>query len=273
MATDLPIEYTPLSQSNLEIGTEFGPVDFSVTLPSHEKSRELLEKSDFHKQTRITTPYLFPSEMWGWARVLSAYFGRLNEAAVSRATWEIYRTALPDLKLRAKSKIMNVETRNGLPFATAKTITEDSDGNILTQCLDELLLLHDVACSFYQERGKETFIPKNPTYDKTRRVYFRYDWDNGKWLNNIHTDEYARRFGYERGLPEFIMYMDWIFLSQLEQFGEDAYVNRTIKLNKILPIYKDEIIRITETRVVQHSTIQFFRENQERVNAMVQAGA
>ncbi len=272
MIEDLPIEYIPLSQSNLEVGREFGPIEFSVKQLSHEKSRELLEKSDLHQQTRITTPYLFPSEVWSWARVFSAHFGRLNEAAVSRATWEIYGTALPDQKLRAKSKVIAVQTRNNLPFATAETTTEDKSGTLLLRSLDELLLLHDVKHTFYQERAKETKLPQNPTYDRTRRVYFRYDWDNGKWLNNIHTDQYAQQFGYERGLPEFIMYMDWIFLSQLEQFGEEAYSGRTINLQKILPIYKNEIIRITETRGAQHSTVQFFRGNQERVNALVLKG-
>lgn len=272
MATDLPIEYIPLSQSKLGVGMEFGPVEFSVKLSSHEKSRQLLEKSDHHQQTRISTPFLYLSEVWGWARVFSAYFGRLNEAAVSRATWEIYGTALPDQKLKAKSKVVNVQTRNNLPFATAETTTEDENGNLLLKSLDELFLLHDVNYPFYQERAKETIPPENLTYDRTRRVYFRYDWDNGQWLNNIHTDKYAQRFGYERGLPEFIMYMDWIFLSQLEQFGEEAYSGRTINLQKILPIYKNEIIRITETRGAQHSTVQFFRGNQERVNALVLAG-
>ncbi len=272
MTPDLPLEYTPLSQSKLGVGMEFGPVEFSVKLPSHKKSRELLEKSDPHQQTRIITPYLFPSEVWGWARVFSAYFGRLNEAAVSRATWGIYGTAFPDQKLKAKSRVITVQTRNNLHFATAETITENENGTMLLRSLDELLLLHDVNSPFYQERAKETIPPENPTYDRTRRVYFRYDWDNGKWLNNIHTDQYAQGFGYERGLPEFIMYMDWIFLSQLEQFGEEAYSGRTINLQKILPIYKNEIIRITETRGAQHSTVQFFRGNQERVNALVLAG-
>lgn len=272
MATDLTIEYTPLSQSNLRVGMEFGPIGFSITQRSHDKSKSLLEESDINRQTRITTPQLFPSEMWGMARVFSSYFGRLNELAVSRTTWEIYGTALPDQKLRTKSKVVNVQTRNNLPFATTETTTEDKNGTLLLRSLDELLLLHDVHDLFYKERAKETTPPDNPAYDRTRRVYFRYDWNNGKWLNNIHTDEYAQKFGYERGLPEFIMYMDWIFLSQLEQFGKEAYSGRTINLQKILPIYKNEIIRITETRGAQHSTVQFFRGNQERVNALVLAG-
>ncbi len=272
MTTDLPIDYTPLSPSNLGVGMGFEPIEFSVKPTSHEKSRKLLEKSDLHQQTRINTPYLFPSEVWGMARVFSAYFGRLNEIAVSKATWEIYGAALPNQKLRATSKVVNIQTRNNLPFAVAETTTEDESGTLLLRSLDELLLLHNVQHPFYQEKAKETQPSRKLIYDRTRRVYFRYDWDNGNWLNNIHTDEYAQKFGYERGLPEFIMYLDWIFLSQLEQFGEDAYTCRRIELRKILPIYEGEIIKITETREAQSSTVQFFRGNQERVKSFVQVG-
>lgn len=68
-----------------------------------------------------------------------------------------------------------------------------------------------------------------------------------------------------------VMYMDWIFLSQLEQFREEASSGRTIHLQKILPIYKNGIIRITEERKAQYSTVKFFRKNQQRVNALVLA--
>ncbi len=272
MDKDLPIEYTPLSLSNLGVGTEFGPLEYIVRSETHEKARRLLEESDLNQETRITTPYLFPSEMWAYARIFSTYFGRLNEIAVSRTTWRILGKALPGQKLTARSKVTNTQTRNNLPFATAETVTQDVTGKTLIHCVDELLLLHDVDFPFYQERAKETPLPKNPTYERMRKVYFRHMWDNGKWINNIHTDEYARRFGYERGLPEFIMYMDWIFLSQLEPYGERAYSNTTIELRKILPIYKDETIKITGNEGTQHQVVQFFRGKQERLNALILAG-
>src|SRR3989344_2561662 len=265
MDTDLPIEYTPLSLSNLDVGVKFGPLEFIVSHETHEKARRLAEESDINQETRITTPYLFPSEMWAWARVFSSYFGRLNEVAVSRATWRISGKSLPMQKLTARSKVTNTQIRNNLPFATAESVTQDGSGNTLIHSVDEILLLHDVHFPFYQERAKETPLPENQPYERTKRVYFRYAWDNGKWLNNIHTDEYARKFGYERGLPEFIMYMDWIFLSQLEPRGENAYDNITIELRKILPIYKDEIIKITGDEGAQHQTVQFFRRKQERL--------
>lgn len=270
--SDLPIEYIPLSHSNLETDMEFGPIEFVVKPNSHEESRKLLVESDLDRETKIETSYLFPSEMWGWARVFSRYFGRLNEVAVSRAEWEIYGEALPNEVLTSHSRIASVHSRNGLPFATSETITKNQGGMVLVRCIDELLLLHDVNKKFYQERGKESSKPANPSYQRTRKVYFRHDWESGKWVNNIHTDEYPQRFGYERGLPEFIMYMDWIFLTQLEQFGEDAYNHRTIDIQKILPIYKDEVIQIFGQKRSQHYDVQFFRRNQERLEAVVKAG-
>ncbi len=265
---ELPLKYTALSKSNLSIGMEFGPVNFFVNKSSHEKSKNLLEGNDIKGETKIISPYLFPSEMWGWARVFSSYFGRLNEVAVSRANWKIYEVARPDEKLISKSKVVNVESRNNLSFATAETVTQNENGNILIKTLDELLLLHDVNFKFYKERNNEKEISKNNSYTRSRKVYFRYNWNSGKWMNNIHTDAYAKQFGYEGGLPEFIMYMDWIFMSELETKGKEAY-QTTIELEKILPIYEGEIIKIIKPKNSENNLIQFFRENQERVRAHI----
>jgi hypothetical protein len=269
MNAKLPREYVPIIPSKLKVGTEYGPIEFIIKSQTHEKSRELLEKSDTNQQTRIATPYLFPSEMWGLARVLAVYFGRLNECAITRAKWQLYSTASQNQKLTARSKVKGIHTRNKLPFATVETKTMDDNGNTLMCCLDEFLMLHDVHQPFYREQNKEKEIPENLAYDRTRKVYFRHVWDDGNWNNNIHTDEYARRFGYKRGLPEFIMYVDWIFLSQLEQSGADAYSNTVLDLKKILPIYKNETIRIVETKSLQSSIVQFFRGKQERVLAEI----
>ena len=269
---ELPIDYTPLSQSDLEVGMEFGPVNFVIKPHSHEKSKKLLEKSDLDSQAKIISPYLLPSEMWGMARVFSSYFGRLNEIAVSRTKWQIYGTAKPNEELTAQSKVVSLDSKRGLSFATAETTTVNKAGKLLLRCMDELILLHGINTPFYQERREEAEIPSNPTYQKTRRVCFRHVWDNGKWINNIHTDKFAQQFGYERGLPEFIMYMDWIFLSQLERRGEKSYHNTTIDILKILPVYKGDIVKVTATEGVQHSMVQFFRGNQKRLEAMVLKG-
>lgn len=266
---EIPLKYTPLSKNNLKEGMEFGPLRFVVNPSSHLKSKRLLEESDINNQTHINSPYLFPSEMWGWARVFSSYFGRLNEVAVSRARWDIFKAVKPGENLSADSKVLRIELRNNLPFALTETVTKDEEGKIVISCLDELLLLHDVDFEFYNERNKECVIPKENPYDRLRKVYFRYEWDDGKWINNIHTDKYAQKFGYERGLPEFIMYMDWIFLSQLERFGGFAYKNVSIDIKKILPIYLGEEIRILGRKVENDHEVQFFRGNQERLKAII----
>ncbi len=266
---EIPLEYTPLSINNLEVGMEFGPLEFTTKISSHIKSKSLLEESDVNGQTHINSPYLFPSEMWGWARVFSSYFGRLNEVAVSKAKWDIFRAVNPGENLVARSKVLNVEVRKNIPFTLSETITEDKQGKRVISCLDELILLHDVDFKFYVERGKESDVPFDNSYDRTRRVYFRHEWDNGKWINNIHTNKYAQKFGYEKGIPEFNMYMDWIFLSELERFGGFAYKNVSINIEKILPIYSGEEIRILGRRVGEKNKVQFFRKNQERLRAII----
>ena len=60
-------------------------------------------------------------------------------------------------------------------------------------------------------------------------------------------------------------------LTQLEQLGKEAYNGRTIDIRKILPIYKDEIINIFGQKETQHYKVQFFRGNQERLEALVTA--
>lgn len=265
----LPTAYTPLSWSSLEKGMQFGEHCFRVKQHSHEKSKQFIEESDLEKKTSIVTPFLFPSEMWGCARVLSQYFGRLNEVAVSQSCWNIYGKVLPEESLFAKSRVVKKQMRNELPFVVFKTVTKDSNNHLLISCEDEFLLLHDVDTEFYQERGKTGIVPKSPDYECLREVYFRHVWDDGKWFNNIHTDDYARSFGYERGLPEFIMYMDWTFLPILERCRDVVYNGTTIETKKILPIYKDEIIKVVAENYRHQSAVRFFRGNQERFVAEV----
>lgn len=259
--------YHPLSYPELKVGMKFGPISFSVKEASHEKSKHLLEGSDEGNETRITTPYLFPSEMWGWARVMSRYFGRLNEVAVSGATWRLHGTALPGETLRSDSEIVAKYQKRGLSFARIRTTTRNSQGKLLLESKDDDLLLHDAPKPFYVERGMTKEQPAHADYRRKRRVYFRYDWNPAIWKNNIHTDAYAQSCGYERGLPEFIMYMDWIFATQLESLGEQAYSGLEMKLEKILPIYENEQIRILGIRNRSSSDVFFYRGNQERVVA------
>lgn len=261
----LPVEYIPLSQSNLKVGMKFGPIEFEVKKESHEKSVRLLEQSDLRGTTNIKHPFLLPSEIWAWARVLSPYFGRLNEVVVSGAKWKLVGTAKPGEKLKAQSMVVKIEKRNDLPFATMVTETRNLKGKLLLHSTDEVLLLHDVDRAFYSERNKAYERPANPLSMFSKKVYHRYNWDPNVWKNNEHTDAYAQKFGYERGLPEFITYMDNCFAAILMLEGKRAY-KRTLNLQKVLPIYKDEKVDIfVEKEKSGGYKVRLFRGNQERV--------
>ena len=75
----IPVEYTPMSYSSLPVGKTFGPIKFIVEETSRARTLELLNANNLSGQ-KLETEFLLPSELWGLARVLSAYLGRLNEA-------------------------------------------------------------------------------------------------------------------------------------------------------------------------------------------------
>jgi hypothetical protein len=266
--TLLPVEYTPLSHSNLETGIEFGGVEFCVSKDSHDKTLRMLNDSDLEGKTKINTPCLLPSEMWGLARVLSQTFGRLNEIAASHSSWEVRGTVLPEAPLTATTRIAKKYSRNSRPFVEIEHETRDCDGRTVLRGVDELLLLHDVTHAFYAEPEREkaqTVLPAN----RRRRTYFRHQWDEEIWRNNIHTDSYARRFGYERGLPEFFIYMDWVFAELLKKEGQKAYEGTTIQLRRVLPLYENDVVDIVLDATPQRTIVRFLKEGHERLVADV----
>ena len=269
MEKQLPVGYIPLKYDSLNVGNRFGPIEFLVKQQSHDKTISLIVESDETK-TKFDSPYLLPSEMWCWARVVSKEYGRLNEVVVSSANWFVIGKALPNQILTGESEVIRKEIKAGLPFAFMKSITKDKEGRVLLESIDKLLLLHNVSSKFYVENGgREPPLIKNYCYEACRRVYFRYNWNPELWKNNIHTDDYARRFGYESGLPEFIMYMDWLSLIKLKLQGEKLYEGTRIKTKKILPIYEKEFIRILTEENDQRYITRFLRNGKERVLAEI----
>jgi len=265
-----PVEYDPLTIALLEEqGSDWmGPIAFRVSPASHEKTVGLLN----HNTTSEPVAYhhLLPSELWGCARVLSNYFGRLNEVAVSRARWEFSSSPFPDNGLYATSRIIKTERRKELSYATIETITYSKEGRTTIdhmRQLDELLLLHEAPDGFYKER--EVKNDAEADLEILRRVYFRHNWNNGIWKNNVHTDEYARRFGYERALPEFIMYMDWVFDAFIRKAGMYT-AGLKIDIPLILPIYeKDEIkVKVTEKEDKTHE-VKFVKGNVLRLKGNI----
>jgi len=242
-----PWNYTPLVSNLFEEGMEFEPHKFKVSRASHEKTINLL-KNSYNPKLKLNISSLLPSEMWGWARVLSQSFGRLNEVMATKVNWQIYGYGNPDEELTAYSKVLNLENRRELPLVTIETIVSDSKNKILMKTEDECLMLHEVNRPVYNFSRENSELVKGLTQRKIidRRdvqVYFRWDWKLEIWKNNIHTDEYARKFGFERGLPEFAVYMDWLFLSQFLQ-TQKSLGRMNIEVEKIKPFYEKDKLEI-----------------------------
>src|SRR3989344_2928927 len=241
-----PVEYDPLTIALLEAqGKDWmSPVSFRVSSASHEKTVSLLNQNTTAKPMEYY--HLLPSELWGCARVLSNYFGRLNEVAVSK-----------------------IERRKGLSYATIETVTYSHSGRTTIdhmKQLDELLLLHEAPEGFYKEREVEDNTEAD--MEVLRTVYFRYNWNKEIWKNNVHTDDYARRFGYKRGLPEFIMYIDWVF---------DAFIRKTsmyaggftIDVPLILPIYTEDKVTVKVKEDSKSHEIRFVKGNVLRLKGNI----
>jgi len=264
-----PVEYDPLTIALLEAqGKDWmSPVSFRVSSASHEKTVSLLNQNTTAKPMEYY--HLLPSELWGCARVLSNYFGRLNEVAVSKTRWELSGSPFPDEQLHAISRVSKIERRKGLSYATIETVTYSHSGRTTIdhmKQLDELLLLHEAPEGFYKEREVEDNTEAD--MEVLRTVYFRYNWNKEIWKNNVHTDDYARRFGYKRGLPEFIMYIDWVF---------DAFIRKTsmyaggftIDVPLILPIYTEDKVTVKVKEDSKSHEIRFVKGNVLRLKGNI----
>ncbi len=269
-----PIEYEPLTRAKLEAQPELGPVSFRVSKGSHAKT-EIYSSSNVSAQLsaqQLVLDTLRPSELWGCARVLSQYFGRLNEIAVSRTCWEIKGKAKPSESLESHCRLLSTGIRNNLPWASIETTTTNNQGEPLLTATDEFLLFHEVENWKYQARHVQDSAEHDLVIPRT--VYFRHNWDPTNWKNNIHTDEYARKLGYERALPEFIMYLDWIFDAVYRQEGDRAY-NSIINVPLILPLYQGDRFEVRLKREIKREkqdlyTVRFAKDNILRLQGTVQ---
>ena len=267
----LPIEYTPLSLANLPEKKVFGPVPFEVKASSHVKTvGALLGSVQRRAGDEDQYPLLLPSELWGWARVLSKSFGRLNEVGVSRTVWEFHGSAAPETSVLAKSTVVGSARRGKVAYCDILTETcEASSGRLLMRATDGFFLTHDCDKPFYTEPApSKQALPGNLLYDNQHRVYFRFPWDLSVWVNNIHTDRYAQQCGFERGLPEFVTYADWIYHAAVKS-GWTRGRPFALHLARVLPIYFEEVVRVVAWPEADVLQFRFLRDEMERVVASV----
>jgi hypothetical protein len=260
----------PFSLTTLELGRSYGKIFFTVNQESHQKTVDLLLGSMEQKPAeKDPYPLLLPSELWAMARVFSQSFGKLNEVGLARAVWRIEGSAKPSCPLTASATVTAKIPKGSLAFCGTQTDTLDESGKLLMRADDKILMVHDCEKPFFVEPAyTEAPVPGNVLYRNRHTVNFRYEWDPSVWINNIQVDEYAQHCGFERGLPEFIIFMDWIYHAgvQCNWIGDDPFV---ISLHKILPMYRDDIIDVL---AYEHSgclQIRLLRTGMERIVAKV----
>jgi|GEM_PF-6783981 len=235
------VDYIPLSLDVLEEGMVFGPIDFSVRPESHFKTIGYIDNSYLDEKNYFNCR-LMPGEMWGLARVLSDKFGKLNEAAIKKATFVLSGKAIPNEKLTAIVRL-NKLIEGNLPVAVFESKTVNSNGDGIFRSVDEVLLFHDADKFMYSEKKKDYVQRDNIEYKSKQKMYQRFDWNPERWKNNIHNEEYASRFGYRGGLPEFITFFDWMYVAQQKiDFKSADWCAYEIK--HIKPMYADEDIDV-----------------------------
>lgn len=265
----LPVEYVPMSLSNLEPGALFEQVTFRLRESSHWKTVDGLINS-LQDAGPVEKSYstLLPSEHWGLARVLCRTFGRLNEVAVGGAAWDIFGLAEVGASLRSQARIVGTSSKRGLAFCDTLHETFDAETDrLLIRCRDRMILTHDCVKPFFFE--PEPVVPELPgqlLYDNRHVVYHRYPWEPSLWENNIHVDEYAQLCGFARGLPEFVTYMDWIYHTAT-QSGWPTDSPFSIRFQKILPMYLGDSPRVVSWAEGDALHVRFLKEGAERVVA------
>lgn len=260
----------PFSLTTLELGKDYGKIFFTVNQESHQKTVELLLNSMEQKPAEKNPyPLLLPSEMWAMARVFSQSFGRLNEVGLGRAVWRVEGAGRPSWPLVASATVTGKIPKGNLAICSTQTDTCDANGKLLMRAEDKILMVHDCKKPFFVEPAySETVIPEKALYRNQHSVYFRYEWDPAVWINNIHVDEYAQSCGFERGLPEFIIFMDWIYhaAAQCNWINDGPFC---ISLHKILPMYRNDVIDVIAFEHNGCLQVRLVRAGMERIVAKV----
>jgi hypothetical protein len=268
----LPVEYTPFSQRTIQQGQTFA-IRFDVQPASHQKTVARLFESVSRPPVN-TQAYesLLPSEQWAMARVLSSAFGRLNELVLMRTAWQVAGRVPAGSPLSARTTIVSVRGGGRLPRCTTQTDTFDAAGTLLVRGDDDVLLSHDCEKPFYVERPVESApVPPDVRYRARHVVYCRYVWDPSIWVNNIHTDEYARSCGFEGGLPEFPVYIDWVYHAAI-QSGWISEPPFTIALRHILPMYVGETVEVVAYEEKDSLVVRFLYGGTDRLFGRVTPG-
>lgn len=226
------IECAPLSTSRVRVGQVFESGAFYL------------------RRAFIDNDPILLSELWGLRRA-SPTFG-LNETVPSKSAWDVYGTGRLECPLLSTSEIMSLEEKYGLVFCTMRTETIDAlSSRLLLRTTDEMLLSRYCRKPFFIEshpQHVESFLLKNPIYDKEYTVFVDSETVRAGEESSIHTDSYAKSCGFKSALPKFVTYIDRIHHAIQESGWFLKNEPITIQLTKALPLYHSETVRVITHR-------------------------
>lgn len=206
--------YIPLNGDNLHNGARFGPIKFRIKCASHAHHLDYLRRENKTGCFPFEREFLFPFEMFPLPRVLSKTFKRLNEILSIKCERKVHRLPPPHEELFAHTIVEKIFKKRGLCFAVFKSYTFDEEMRPLMSSVDKALLINDSD----RDKLRALIINRRPVSIKSVggklsqvgefTLGFRYTWDESVWVNNIHTDTFAKSLGFNRGLIEAPAFMD-----------------------------------------------------------------
>jgi len=216
-------DYIPLNPSTIQSGQYFGTHSYSIPNGSHQHHLEYLKKGNQNCFFQFQTDLLFTFEMFPLPRVLSSIggFKRVNEIISIHGERIIHELPKPDQTLYTEVKVDKVFTKNEIVFGYFTSTTKTATGKLLMVSIDKAILLNQTNKKKFREViiTKEQIIPKLKITNSIQKInkvqlFFRHKWDDKIWLNNIHTDSYAKYLGYQKGLIEAPCFVDLLLANQ-----------------------------------------------------------
>jgi hypothetical protein len=265
-------DYVPLNASTIQSGQYFGTHSYSIPSSSHQHHLEYLKKGNQNCAFQFQADFLFSFEMFPLPRVLSSIggFKKVNEIISIHGERIIHELPKPNEMLYTDVKVDKIFTKNKIVFGYFTSYTKTTAGKLLMISIDKAILLNQTNKKKFREviSTKEKLIPKliiNSTIQKinTVKLFFRHKWDDKIWLNNIHTDSYARSLGYQKGLIEAPCFVD-ILLSN-EKTG--LLIKNGVKLswNYHAPLYHGILTNIFLDNDLKKSNIYVCNANDNSI--------
>jgi hypothetical protein len=248
---ELPVEATGLRWEDVIINEIEGPVEFAIKPSTHQKHCDLLE---IHHPYLEKEQHIFPWEYNSGYRVGSQWkTGRFNQAIQASMSFDFFRPAKVGDRLLAYQLFTDKFERRGRKYMSFLNDTVDAEsGELVSRFGGDVVLMTGQPKpaglgEVTRQRQDEgawggassgavptntpnlpigTEFPNQVTGPCPMRVsgHTPTGWDASKWIDNIHSDDYAQRLGYERGVAESPVAMEYATLLTLVEFyGADVF--------------------------------------------------